>query len=183
MQEWGLYAPDAWLSGLAGSALGQWGAQLRVLYGPMRILHLLGTVGFFGMIALFNAMVLGALPTVSLDGGRAALVRVLRGAFWLTVATGLALFLMDPVQVGHRPMVLPKVLLCLLGYALSYWPASATPGGVRPQTWKPYAIASLAIWFGVIVLSTWNLVAVKARNATLWTPEIAAVRPAPSTAR
>jgi hypothetical protein len=92
-------------------------AALGRLYGVLRFLHLLGTAGLVGMVGMLDLRGLGLFPPGSLDPIRARLGLMLQVCFWLTITTGVALFLRNPLGIGLLSMFLPKLLLIVLGYA------------------------------------------------------------------
>ena len=148
--------PLAWLAWLATSDLRLAVYALRGLYGVTRFLHLVSMASFVGMVIILDLRGLGLFPPAALDPVRRRLATVLKVSFWVTVATGVALFLRDPLGVGLHTMFLPKLLLVAAGYAFAQGvrrlPALRREGAVR----RLGAAASLAIWVLVIGASTWN---------------------------
>ena len=148
--------PLAWLTALATSDLRLAVYALRGLYGVTRFLHLVGMASFVGMVVILDLRGLGLFPPGALDPARRRLVTVLNASFWLTIGTGVALFLRDPLGAGLHSMFLPKLLLVVLGFAQAQ--------GVRRLAFmrrtearrRLGASASLAIWLLVIGASTWN---------------------------
>ncbi|MCW3475982.1 hypothetical protein [Limobrevibacterium gyesilva] len=148
--------PVGLLTALATSDLRMAVYGLRALYGVVRFLHLIGMAGFIGMVVILDLRGLGLFPAASLDPIRARLALVLRAAFWLTIATGIALFLYDPLGIGLHSMFLPKLLLVVLGYlharVVQRHPAIRAVAARR----RAAAFASLAVWLLVVGASTWN---------------------------
>lgn len=148
--------PLAWLVALATSDLRLAVYAMRGLYGVVRFLHLVGMASFVGMVVILDLRGLGLFPPGSLDPLRARLGSVLRWSFRLTIATGVALFLRDPLGEGLHSMFLPKLLLIVVGYAyaqgLRRTPLLRRSEGLR----RGAAMGSLAIWLLVIGASTWN---------------------------
>ncbi len=134
--------PLSWLTALATSDLRLAVYAMRGLYGVTRFLHLVGMASFVGMVVILDLRGLGLFPPASLDPVRARLGTVLTVSFWLTIATGVALFLRDPLGVGLHSMFLPKLLL--------------VPALRRGRVRQGSAAVSLAIWLLVIGASTWN---------------------------
>jgi hypothetical protein len=141
------------LAELATSAprLALWG--LRWLYGGLRFMHLVGMAGFFGCLLLLELRGLGLFAPGALDVARPRLGRMLGGAFWITVASGVVLFLYDPLVAGLHSMFLPKLLLVSFGYALTRLRRRVRLGAGWAQGG---AALSLAVWLLVIGASTWN---------------------------
>ncbi len=144
------------LAALADSAPHLAIAGLRGLYGGLRFLHLAGMAGFVGMVAMLDLRGLGLFPPGSLDGVRGRLGLVLQGCFWVTVATGVALFLYDPMTIGLHSMFLPKLVLVTLGYAHARVVQRLPAVRRRAVLRRGAAGLSLAIWLLVIGASTWN---------------------------
>jgi len=145
--------PLAWLTALATSELRLTIYSLRWLYGIVRYLHLAGMACFVGMVVIVDLRGLGLFPPGSLDAVRPRLVKVLNTSFWLTIGTGVLLFLRDPLGVGLHTMFLPKLVLIVFGYV---WAAGLRRVRRAPWLRKPGAAISLAVWLTVIGASTWN---------------------------
>ena len=147
--------PLPWLTALATSDLRLAVYALRGLYGVTRFLHLVGMASFVGMVVILDLRGLGLFPPASLDPVRARLGTVLTLSFWLTILTGMALFLRDPLGVGLHSMFLPKLVLVVFGYAFAQ-AVRRTPMLRRGRIRQGGAGLSLAIWLLVIGASTWN---------------------------
>jgi len=151
------HLPMALLVALATSGVRLWAYGLRPLYGAFRFLHLLGMAGFLGMLLLIEVKRLGFFPAASIREARLPVLTLMNSAFALTVATGLALFLYDPIGVGLHTMFLPKLLLIVLGLIHAYRVERLTL--MRRQVWRRISAAlALTIWILVIGASTWNAV-------------------------
>ena len=147
--------PLSWLTALATSDLRLAVYALRGLYGVTRFLHLVGMASFVGMVVVIDLRGLGLIDREALDPVRGRLLTVLNVSFWLTLATGVALFLRDPVGAGLHSMFLPKLLLVVAGYA--YGKGLRRFAVMRrPQFRRASAALSLGIWLLVIGASTWN---------------------------
>ena len=145
-----LFLPLPWLTWLAGSELRLALYGWRGLYGAVRALHLLGLGGFYGGSLLLALRALGWAPPT---GTSQAPRRIMHAAFYLTLATGLLLFLRDPIGVGLHSMFLPKLLLVTLGFALAHaMPSLPRAWAIRPAS----AVALCAIWTATVGVSTWN---------------------------
>ncbi len=147
--------PLSWLTALATSDLRLAVYALRGLYGVTRFLHLVGMASFVGMVVILDLRGLGLFPPGSLDPARARLGTVLTLSFWLTIVTGVALFLRDPLGVGLHSMFAPKLVLVVFGYALAQAIRRA-PALRRGRVRQGGAALSLAVWLLVIGASTWN---------------------------
>ena len=153
--------PVPWLAWLAATPLRLAVYGQRELFGVVRFGHLLGMAGFFGAVLLLELRRLGVLPADAFAHGRAEIGRVVTVAFWATVATGVALFLYNPLGSGLHSMFLPKLALMTLGYVLA-------KGHRRMLAWAPrraLAVVSVAVWVAVLGASTWNHIERPARPA------------------
>lgn len=144
--------PLSWLTALATSDARMAVFGLRGLYGAVRALHLIAMAGFVGMVVLLDLRGLGLFPREALAPARARLGLVLKLCFWTTIASGLGLFVYNPLGTGLHSMFLPKLLLVAAGYALS----KARRHGLLSRAPQLTAGVSLAIWLLVIGASTWN---------------------------
>ncbi len=151
------HLPVDFLVALATSGLRLALYGVRPLYGGLRFLHLLGMAGFLGMLLLIEVKRLGLFASASIQSARLPVVRLMNLAFALTVATGIALFLYDPIGVGLHTMFLPKLLLISLGLLHAHV-IERTPAMRYPSLKRASAAAALAIWVLVIGCSTWNAV-------------------------
>ncbi len=150
-----LTLPVQWLTALATSDLRLAVYALRSLYGVTRFLHLVGMASFVGMVVILDLRGLGLFPPASLDPVRSRLVAVLTASFWLTIASGAALFLRDPLGVGLHSMFLPKLLLIVAGYLFAQG-VRRMPLLRRGRLRQGSAAFSLAVWLLVIGASVWN---------------------------
>lgn len=148
--------PVSWLAWIATSDLRLAIYALRWLYGIVRYLHLAGMACFVGMVVIVDLRGLGLFPPGALDPIRPRLIAVLNRSFWLTIATGVLLFLRDPLGVGLHTMFLPKLLLVCVGYGHAQGVRRIPALRRSPRLTQAGAAASLAIWLAVIGASTWN---------------------------
>lgn len=146
------HLPLSLLAWLATSDIRLWMYGSDIIHGMLRLVHLLGAGGFLGSVLVVNLKQLGFYASSDLQPMRRPLLDVLEVAFWVTVASGLALFVYDPIGVGLHTMFLPKLVLTVLGFALAKWPQR----GPRPPIRRGFAGSSLAIWLLVMGCSTWN---------------------------
>lgn len=130
---------------------------LRPLYGTFRFLHLLGMAGFLGMLLLIEVKRLGFFPAASLQSARLPVVTLMNLAFALTVFSGIALFMYDPIGVGVHTMFLPKLILIVLGLVHAYG-VERTPLMSNQTLRRLSAFVALLIWVLAMGASTWNAV-------------------------
>jgi len=123
------------------------------LYPAANVLHVLGLMGFFAVVA---AMDVKALRTSSASDLR-GFIRRLRPAaiafFLVQVATGLMLFLPEAAHVAHNTVFLAKLGLIGLALAnvglLEAGLARAHEVGDLPSGVRAAAAASLLLWLAV----------------------------------
>lgn len=153
----GIHLPIDFLAMLATSSLRLWFYGVRPVYGAMRFLHLAGMAGFLGMLMLIEVRRLGFFSTASMETMRRPVVMLMNTAFIITVLSGVALFLYDPIGVGLHTMFLPKLLLIVAGLVHARW-IERVPLMQRPGWRRGSALTALSIWLLVIGCSTWNAV-------------------------
>ncbi len=147
---WSITFPVELLSWLATTWLRESVAGLRALYGALRFLHLASMAGFLGLLLAMELRGLGLLAPGALAPARPVLGKVLNLCFWTAIASGIALFLYDPLGTGLHSMFVPKLVLVSAGYAFARFRRRMHP--------KAAAWLSLAVWLLVIGASTWNKV-------------------------
>ena len=148
--------PLSWLTAMATSDLRLAVYAMRGLYGVTRFSHLVAMACFVGMVVILDLRGLGLFPRAALDPARPRLVSVLKWSFWVTIVTGVLLFLRDPVGVGLHTMFLPKLLLVLAGYAYAQGVRRLPVMRQTPARQRAGATLSLTVWLLVIGASTWN---------------------------
>ena len=154
---WGLpHLSTELLVWLASSPLRLWVYGLRSVRGVFRFLHLLSMAGFLGML-LIEVKRLGFFRDASIQGARIPMLTLMNGAFAVTVLSGIALFLYDPIGVGLHTMFLPKLLLITLGLVHAYG-IERLPAMRHPLLRHASALIALALWSLVIGASTWNAI-------------------------
>jgi hypothetical protein len=153
---WGLpHLPAELLVWLATSPLRLGVYGLRSVRGVFRFLHLLSMAGFLGMQLLIEVKRLGFFRDASIQGARIPMLTLMNSAFAVTVLSGIALFLYDPIGVGLHTMFLPKLLLIVLGLVHAYG-IERLPAMRHAFLRRMSALMALAIWSLVIGASTWN---------------------------
>ena len=129
----------------------------------VRLAHIVSMGAFFGGIVLLDLRLLGWRGTVPLRPFAEHVLPWLYATFGDAVATGLALFLYDPVHVGSHAYFAPKLLLialalanALLFHRTSYLKALAAER-VVPLSARLAGLMSLALWTAVVVCSSLNV--------------------------
>jgi hypothetical protein len=128
------------------------------LYPAVEATHLLGLAILFGGIALLDARILGATPALPLDPLARHVLRAVRAAFAVQVATGALLFVADASALAVNPAFRAKMVLVPLAVANAlafqagwFRRLRADPAAPVPIAAKAFAAASLALWATVIV--------------------------------
>jgi hypothetical protein len=102
-----------------------------------------------------NLSGVGAFAAAVPQTATRAMLSIVRWMFWLTIASGVFLFLYDPIQAGSHTMFLPKLILIVLGYANAYvFRVDVGPSGLAVR--RAASAVSLSIWAAVIICSVWN---------------------------
>ena len=162
--DWLPVLPGEWLVWLATSSARLAVYRLQGWHGPLRLLHVGGTAAFFGAIVLLDVRLLGLLGRdIALDALARLILPVTHWAFGVTVATGMWLFLYDPIQTGSHSWFLPK--LALLAAATANAALFSIPrgaglraigAGALTRHARAAGLLSLVLWTGVIVCATAN---------------------------
>lgn len=144
---------------LQDGAMGRAMRESLWLFPAVEIAHILGFALLIGTIIALDARILGWGKTLLAVDRLAALTLPLSIAgFALALPTGLLLLTTEAVHIGQNPAFLAK--LGLIGLAglnalilhrgawrgVADWPADAPPPAARGA-----AIASLALWLGVLI--------------------------------
>jgi hypothetical protein len=135
---------------------------LQPVHHLVRLAHLVAMALFFGAIAALDLRLIGRRAATPLDAMAAELLPLVHAAFAITLASGIALFLYDPVHVGRHAYFVPKLLLLLAGLlnaAAFHSGGNALARACAPRMPLRARLAgalSLALWLGVIVCAALN---------------------------
>lgn len=128
----------------------------------VRTAHILSMAFFFGGIGLLDLRLMGWRGTVPLRPFAEHVLPWLYATFALSAASGLALFLYDPVHAGSRAYWTPKLIAIALGLAnaavfhrTSYVAALASAGRL-PASARAAGALSLALWTAAVVFACLN---------------------------
>jgi hypothetical protein len=132
----------------------------------IRMLHIVSMAAFFGVVIIIDCSLLAGSAQERLQPIADLVLPLLHGTFLLSLATGIALFLYDPVHVGSRAYFLPKLAFIAGAMLLAGWKhrkrykslifnGKEISIGARICVWM-----SIILWTGVIVLSCFNTEAV-----------------------
>jgi hypothetical protein len=125
----------------------------------VRAAHIVSMSAFFGGIGLLDFRLIGWRGTVPLRAFAEHVLPWLWATFAVTVATGTALFLYDPLHVGSHAYWVPKLLSITLGlvnaalfHREGYVIALAAHGRMPPSA-RVAGFLSLACWTAAIVFA------------------------------
>lgn len=128
----------------------------------VRLVHIVTMAAFFGGIGLLDLRLMGWRATVPLRAFAQHTLPWLYATFGVAAATGVALFLFDPLKIGSRAYWSPKLIaigLALLNALLfhrgSYLKALAVEGTL-PRGARVAGAVSLALWTAAVVFSSLN---------------------------
>jgi phosphoglycerol transferase MdoB-like AlkP superfamily enzyme len=128
----------------------------------LRMTHLVSAAAFFGGISLFDLRLIGLRSKAQLKAVAIDALPWLYVTFAVAMASGILLFLYDPVHVGSRAYFVPKMAMIVLGllntliyrrFAFRY--ALGSPGPM-PASAKIAGSLSLAFWLAVMAYSSMN---------------------------
>jgi hypothetical protein len=137
--------------------------ELQPWHYLIRLAHILAAAGFFGGIAALDLRLLGWAREVKLRSLGTMILPWLAALFAVAVASGVTLFLYDPVGVGSHGYFTPKLILMGLGLAnaLAFhrygYLAAVTAEGHVPLSGRIAGGVSLALWIGVMVCASMNV--------------------------
>ena len=151
--------PDALLIALDDRALH---FALQPVHYLIRMAHVIAVAAFFGSIVLLDLRLAGIGAAAPLGPFARQAQPLLRGSLLVGLATGVALFLYDPVQVGSHAWFLPKLALIALALGNAalfrrsgYAPAVAGTGQStrQPSRARIAGGVSLVLWLGVMAFA------------------------------
>jgi hypothetical protein len=129
----------------------------------VRLGHVLSMAGFFGGIALLDLRLMRFGSAIPLKTVLDHVLPFEYAMLAMTVATGVALFLYDPVHVGSHAYFAPKLILMLLGLINAlicnwfiYDDASNLRLGI-PRAARLFGMTSLLLWLAVMVCASLNV--------------------------
>ena len=129
----------------------------------VRMAHVLSVSLFFGGIVLLDLRLASGRDTVPLRALAAHTLPWVRAMFGIAVATGVALFLYDPVHVGMHAYFTVKLALTGLGLAnAAIFHRTGTlralaADGALPTSARLAGAVSLLLWTGVMVCACLNV--------------------------
>jgi hypothetical protein len=131
----------------------------------IRLTHVASMGAFFGGIAVLDLRLMGWRRTVPLRDFAEQTLPWVYATFGISVVTGVALFLYDPVHVGSHAYFTLKIVLTAIGVAnaalfhrTGYLAALAKEGPLTPSPRARVAGAvSLALWIAVVACACLNV--------------------------
>ena len=135
---------------------------MQSVHHLIRLLHILAMGAFFGAVATIDLRLLGWQRTVPLRAIAIQVLPLLYFSFGVTIVTGVALFLYDPVHTGSHAYFTPKLILIVAGMAVvAYYRKTRFGVAMRAEARMPSSARlagalSLALWTGVVVCSCLN---------------------------
>ena len=129
----------------------------------VRLVHVLSMAWFFGAIVLLDLRLMGLRGTVPLKPFAEHTLPWVYAAFGIAVATGIALFLYDPVAVGSHAYFVPKLILVALGFANAVlyhrtgYVAALGSAQRMPTGTRIAGTLSLLLWTGAVVCACLNV--------------------------
>lgn len=155
----GFRIPVAWLLAIDSRALH---IALQPYQFLIRAAHILAISLFFGAITVLDLRLFGAASELPLRPLARLVLPWVYATFAVSMASGVILFLYDPLEVGSHDWLTPKLLFIALGFANAVWfnirylpgqmisPAGLTTAG------KAAGLASILLWSLVILCACLN---------------------------
>ena len=135
---------------------------LQPFHHLVRLVHVVAMAGFYGAIGLLDFRLMGWNDATPLRPFARHMLPLLYALFTIAFATGVALFLYDPVKVGSHAYFALKLVLVGLGLAnagifhrVGY--GSALAARVMPRRARLAGAVSLALWTAVIACACLNV--------------------------
>ncbi|MFT9252905.1 MAG: hypothetical protein ABF567_07485 [Acetobacter okinawensis] len=129
----------------------------------VRMLHILSMAGFFGLEMLFALAVVQQMDKDALVRLSRFMLRPLHISYSMAMITGFALFFYDPVHIGARAYITPKLLALVLsgvlewyGHKAIYWPIMKGREDNVSVWCKVFCFSACMVWVAVIVFSCLN---------------------------
>lgn len=127
----------------------------------LRMAHIVSSAAFFGGLVLFDLRLAGLRWRAPLKAFAADTLPCLYIAFGASIASGLLLFLYDPLHAGSRAYFSPKLIMIVLGLLNTfvyrrYAFGAALKEAATPQSARWAAALSVFFWLGVMVFSAMN---------------------------
>ncbi len=135
---------------------------LQPVHHLIRMAHILSVSAFFGAIVILDIRLMGFKPAVPLKALSSSILRWSVETFLVAMATGLLLFLYDPVHVGSHAYFTLKLLLIVIGMAnaafFNLWGFSQalTTAGPMPMRARIVGAISLVAWLGAMMCADLN---------------------------
>jgi hypothetical protein len=129
----------------------------------VRLTHIISMSAFYGGIGLLDFRLLGWRAALPLRSFAEHVLPWLWVTFGVAAATGLALFLYDPLRAGSRAYWTPKLIAIALGlgnaalfHRTGYLTTLTTEGRRLPVSARLAGAISLACWTAAVVFACLN---------------------------
>lgn len=136
-----------------------WHFAVQPYHYVVRTTHVVAMGAFFGAIGLLDLRLMGWRATVPLRAFAEHVLPWLWATFAVSAATGVGLFLYDPVRVGAHAYWAPKLVAIALGLAnaavfhrVSYVVAVASEGRPPPSA-RAAGLVSLLCWTAAVTFA------------------------------
>ena len=151
--------PADWLAAIDSRAYHFYFQRYHYL---VRMVHILSMSAFFGGICLLDLRLMGLRVAVSLRALSQQVVTLVHSSFAVAMLTGLALFFYDPVHIGARAYMAPKLIaigfgmLNALVFHIAGYKRMLSHEGQLSRLAKVAGMVSLLCWSLTIVFSSLN---------------------------
>ncbi|GBQ49517.1 hypothetical protein ACM0P6_01525 [Komagataeibacter sucrofermentans] len=135
---------------------------LQPVHYLIRIVHIISMAMFFGMDMLFDLGVLRPRMAARIAPAAQLMVRPLHVTFAIAMVSGVVLFFYDPVHIGSRAYLTPKLLLITLAMLNALWCHRSVylpvlrGNAAMSVRGRIGASLSLLLWSGVMIMSCLN---------------------------
>ena len=151
--------PVSWLTALDWRAYHFYFQRYHYL---VRMVHILSMSAFYGGIFLLDLRLMGLRVSTSLRALSEQVVVMVHASFAVAMLSGVALFLYDPVHMGARAYMAPKLLAILAGllnalvFHIAGYKRILSHEGQLSAIAKIAGATSLLCWTLVIAFSSLN---------------------------
>ncbi len=151
--------PSSWLIALDWRAYHFYFQRYHYL---VRMVHILSMSAFYGGICLLDLRLMGVQMTINLRDLSRQVVTLVHSSFAVAMLTGIALFLYDPVHMGARAYMAPKLIIISFGllnalvFHIAGYKRMLSHAGKLSRIAQVAGAISLLCWSLVIVFSSLN---------------------------
>lgn len=159
---YGIYLPTDFLVWLSTTSFRLFVYRLEEFHALFRLTHVLAMAIFFGSILLLDLRLFGLSRDLVLRQFAPHVLPWTYVSFSLAVASGLVLFLFDPIQLASHTWFLPKLILIALGlinaavFRRGAWDRVLAARDALPASARIAGAISASVWVAVIVCASLN---------------------------